>query len=211
MKKHIIILIPLFVYSSMLFSQVEKGKFYCAGFSNLGIDIGKTKFESSNGEISEYKYSEFNFSPSIGYFVIDKLVAGLLMDYEYYKNNNQNNDNNYKSTSFVIGPFAKYYFVDYKNIWPYAGFGIGFGSGKKIVNSKPLEEIKLSTFRIGGGATYFINENVGFDLFMGYNKNVDKVKYLDKDKKSLNSSDTDDDIYGEFKISVGVVVSFGEK
>lgn len=201
----------LFIFcSSMLFSQVEKGKWYVAGFSNLGIDIGKTKFESSNGVTSEYKYTEFNFTPSVGYFVIDKLAAGLFFDYQYYKNIDQDDKDEYKASSIMIGPFAKYYIMEYKKLWPYVGIGVGFGSGKSEVNGEEYEKYKMSTFMIGGGATYFLNDNVGFDLSLGYDRDVDKYKASTGGVKSTNSSDTEDDIYGAFKMSIGIVVSFGK-
>jgi outer membrane protein len=210
MKKQYIILMLLLLCSSLLFSQVEKGKWYIAGNSNLGLDIGKTKYESSNGITDEYKYTEFNFSPSAGYFVIDKLAAGLFIDYNYYKDINQADDDTWKSNSFIIGPFAKYYILEYKKLWPYVGVGVGFGSGKSELNGEEYEKYKMSTFRIGGGATYFLSENVGFDLFLGYNKDVDKSEIDEAGYKSSNSSDTSDDIYSAFKMSIGVVVTFGK-
>jgi len=110
----------------------------------------------------------------------------------------------------VIGPFAKYYIMEYKNIWPFAGLGVGFGSGKTVWNDSDPEKYKMSTFRIGGGATYFVNDNVGFDLFLGYNRDIEKYETNEGGYKSSNSSDTDDDICSAFKMSIGVVVTFGK-
>jgi outer membrane protein len=210
MKKQYIILMLLCICSSILFAQVEKGKWYLAANSNLGLDIGKTKYESSNGVNSEYKYTEFNFSPSAGYFVIDKLAAGLFIDYEYYKDIDQDDNDTWKENSFIIGPFAKYYIIEYKKLWPYVGVGVGFGSGKSESNGEEYEKYKMSTFRIGGGATYFLNDNVGFDLFLGYNYDVDKYENSEAGKKSSSSSGTSDYIYSAFKMSIGVVVAFGK-
>jgi outer membrane protein len=210
MKKQYIILMLLLLGSSTLFSQVEKGKWYVAGYSNLSLDIGKEKYESSNGgPTSEYKYTEFNFTPEAGYFIIDKLVAGLFMDYEYYKDEDTEDHDTDKNSSFIIGPFAKYYIMDYKNLWPYVGAGIGFGSGKSTWNTSDPEKYKEITFRLGGGATYFLNDNIGLDLFLGYNREVDKYE-INNAGKSANSSDTEDYIYSAFKMSIGVVVTFGK-
>lgn len=211
MKKHNIFILLLLFSSSVLFAQVEKGKWLLAGNTNLGLDIGKEKWESSDGGPAiEYKYTEFNFSPQAGYFVIDKLAVGLFMDFQYYKDVavDDNNDT-YKSSSFVIGPFAKYYIMEFNNLWPYVGAGIGFGSGKYAYYEEDPTKYKMSTVRLGGGATYFLNDNVGFDLFLGYNKDVDKYEYSEGDLKSANASDTNDDIYSSFKVSMGVVVTIG--
>lgn len=195
--------------SSMLFSQVGKGKYYIAGNVNMGLDIGKTKFESINGVKSEYKYSEFNLSPEAGYFVIDKLAVGVFFDYEYYKNTDQEDQDEFKSSSFIIGPFAKYYIIEFNKLWSYVGAGIGFGSGKTVFNDSDPEKYKMLGYRLGGGATYFLNDNVGFDLFLGYNADVTKNENSDA-VKSINASDTNDDIYSAFKMSIGVVVTFGK-
>jgi len=212
MKKQNIFLLLLLFSSSILVAQVEKGKWLFAGSSNLGLDIGKTKYESSDGINSEYKYTQFNFSPGVGYFVIDKLAAGLLIDYGYYKDINQDNNDEWKNTSFLIGPFAKYYIMEYKKIWPYVTAGIGFGSEKTTTTwdgGSNEEKAKILAYRFGGGATYFLNDNVGFELFLGYNHEVTKYE-SSEDVKSMSSSDTDDYLDGAFKMGVGVVVTFGK-
>lgn len=210
MKKQYIILLLLCFCSSIIFAQVGKGKWLVAGYSNLGLDIGKTKWEpSGGGSTSEYKYSEFNFSPEAAYFVIDKLAVGLFIDYEHYKSKATDGGDTWKSSSFIIGPLAKYYILEYKKLWPYAGFGFGFGAGKTVWGDSDPEKYKMFTYRLGGGATYFLNDNVGFDLFLGYNKDVSKYE-TSSDYKSMSSSETENDIYSALKLSIGIVVSFGK-
>jgi len=208
MKKRYTLLMFLFLCSSMLFAQVEKGKWAVGCNSNLGLDIGKTKYESSGGgPTSEYKYTEFNFTPYAGYFLIDQLAAGLFMDYEYYKDVDQSDDDYWKNTSFVIGPFVRYYIIEYKKLWPFVSAGIGFGSNKtSYTGISSDEKSKYMTYRFGAGATYFLNDNVGLDLFLGYNNSTTTY---DEEDKSMNSSDSKD-IDSGFKMSIGLIVSFGK-
>jgi outer membrane protein len=212
MKKQYIFLILLLFGSSILFAQVEKGKCYFAASSNLGIDIGKDKWKSSGGgPVSEYKYSQFFLHPEAGYFVIDKLVVGVFISYDYYKEKEQDNNYTWKNTSFTIGPFVKYYILEYKKLYPYVGAGIGFGSEKDTESWEGgSSEYKygLLTYRFGGGATYFLNDNVGLDLFLGYNHDVSKDKNTDEGK-SMNSTDSKE-LDGSFKVGIGVVATFGK-
>lgn len=210
MKKQYIFLLLLCLCSSIIFAQVSKGKWLISGTSNLGLDIGKTKWESSGSSpTTEYKYSQFNFSPEAAYFIINKLAVGLFMDFEFDKNKTTDGDDAWKSNSFIIGPLAKYYILDYKNLWPYVGIGMGFGAGKTVWGDSDPEKFKMFTYRFGGGATYFLNENVGFDLFLGYNKDISRYD-RSGGYKSTNSSDTEDDIYSSLKTNIGIVVSFGK-
>ncbi len=212
MKKQYIILLLLLLGSSIVFAQVEKGKCYFAATSNLGIDIGKYKWESSNGgSVTEYKYSQFFLHPEAGYFVIDKLVAGVFISYDYYKEAAQAETDTWKNTTFTIGPFVKYYILDYKKLWPYATAGIGFGTDKTTQGwdgGSSENKYGILIYRIGGGATYFLSDNVGLDLFLGYNHNVstDKNASVDKSMNSTHSKDID----GTFEMSIGIVATFGK-
>jgi len=208
MKKQYIVFLFLLFGSSMLFAQVEKGKWLLACYSNLGIDIGKYKWESSDGgDVTEYKYTQFNLTPMAGYFVIDKLAVGLFMDYQYYKDENVDNSSDlWKNKSFTIGPFAKYYILEYKGIWPYVGGGIGFGSGKSGYEDSE-HKWNILTYRVGVGATYFLTDNVGLDLSLGYN--YDAQKYDNSIEKSTNASDNKDYNSG-FKMGIGFIVTLGK-
>jgi outer membrane protein len=209
MKKQYTIILFLLFGSSMLFAQVEKGKWLMACSSNIGIDIGKYKWEANDGgEVSEYKYTEFNITPMAGYFVIDKLAVGLFMDYYYYKDEDVDNNDTWKNSSFVIGPFAKYYIMEYKHLWPFVGGGIGFGSGKTGYNDSDEAKYKILTYRLGVGATYFITDNVGLELLLGYNYDADKYESNDG-YKSTNAYDIKDYNSG-FKMSVGFIVTIGK-
>jgi hypothetical protein len=94
---------------------------------------------------------------------------------------------------------------------PYAegqvGFGIDnhkskYGSGGDW--SKSHESV--FTYRVGGGATYFINDIVGADLFLGYLH--DSYGYKDSSDGSRSSGSKS--IYGEFNMQIGIIVILGK-
>ena len=189
-------------------AQVEQGKWLVGGSSNLGLNFGKEKVKSGSTTTDYYKYSQFNLSPMIGYTVMDGLPVGLSLDFELstYKYSNNNIDKE-QYTTFGIGPFVRYYFGSMSGLMPYAEGRIGFGSqnNKTTNNSGTSNTNKSSDFnyRLGVGATHFIGNAVGIDLFLGYNHNQTTYK---------SNDGGDDTIYkdGSVMFKVGVIVMLGE-
>lgn len=212
MKKRFVILLLMLFGSSTLFAQVEKGKWFVAGYSNFGLDIGTNKYKSGGTTTENYKYSSFSFLPEAGYFVMDKLVTGLFIDFDRYTHKYDNGDKGF-DTKIIIGPFVRYYIMEYKKLWPYAEGRVGFGSEKWTNNNDSDYEEKWSYFttKLGAGATYFVTNHVGIDLFMGYDYDVwtDKSDYSNASKQASSESG-DKDKYGSFEMNIGVVVTIGD-
>lgn len=206
MKKQIVILFLLLFSSSLLIAQVEKGKWYIAAYSNFGLDMGTNKYKSGGTTTENYKYSNFNINPEVGYFVMDKLVTGLYID--LYRDAVKYDDGDKDITSqFIAGPFVRYYIAEFKKIWPYAEGRVGFGSQKQTNNYDSDYEPKFSYFttKLGGGATYFVTKHFGIDLFMGYDYDVwtDKTDYDGTTSESKNK-------YGSFEMNFGFVATIGK-
>jgi hypothetical protein len=192
-------------------SPATKGKLFLAGTSALDLNIGKQK-EKSGGSVvegSELSYMQLDFQPKAGYFVINNLVAGLFID--MYMSTNKDKDPNYgytqKETKFIIGPFARYYIPVCDKLIPFVEGQVGFGVDNyksKSVGSSDWSKSKESvfTYRIGGGATYFFNDIVGADLFLGYLH--DSYKY--KDTGGGERSSDSKYLYNDFVLQLGIVV-----
>ncbi len=191
----------------------EKGKWFLEGASRLGLSAGGSKSKSDGNVIdgSESKYFNFDIIPKAGYFFIDNLVGGLFMDFEI-KNDRSKDESGYnnKETIFVIGPFARYYIPICDKLLPYAEGQVGFGidNYKSKYGSGDWSKSKESvfTYRVGGGATYFINDIVGADLFLGYLH--DSYKFKDSGDGSRSSGSKS--VYGEFNMQIGIVVILGK-
>ncbi len=212
MKKNLSLIMLLLFLSSIAFAQVEKGKWFVAGYSNFGLDIGTSKYKSGGTTTENYKYSDFYFSPEAGYFVIDKLAAGLFLEFDRYTEKYDDGDKDF-DTKIIIGPFVRYYILEYKKLWPYVEGRVGFGSEKYTNNYDSDYKPKWSYFttKLGAGATYFVANHVGIDLFMGYDYDVwtDKSDYSNASKQVSSESESKDK-YGSFEMNIGVVVTLGK-
>jgi len=196
-------------------AQLDKGRYFIAGSNRLEFNKGtqKDKYDGEVDEDSKQSYFNFDFQPRIGYFFIDNLVGGVFMDVDIYSSKFKD-DNGYKvkGTTFILGPFARYYFPINDNLVPYAEAQIGGGvdNYKDTYNSGSEWETYNETvfaYRIGGGATYFFNDMIGADMFLGFSHESYKHKY---DESESRSDHTESVIYNEFMFQLGIVVLLGE-
>jgi hypothetical protein len=189
-------------------SPATKGKYLVGGASRLGFNLGVEKWISGSSE-SKTSYYNFDFMPKAGYFFIDNLAAGLFIDFNIYsykaKDEGMISD---KGTTFIIGPFARYYIPVCDKLVPFAEAQVGFGiDNYKSRYYSTSDWVKTNenviTFRLGGGATYFFNDIVGADLFLGFQH--DTYKYKDTGSGGERSSDSKIN-YNEFVMQLGIVV-----
>lgn len=171
MKKIVIVtslLLSVCVFQAA--AQTDKGDWMVGG--GFGFNTAK-------------RNTEINFSPSAGAFVINNLAVGgnLLIDY--------NKLGATKTTSFGIGPFVRYYFrQDNNNVAPILHTSFNFLSAKTTASG--FDDIKTNgiNFFFGGGAAFFLSQNVSIDALAGY----DYSKFKDAESSS------------GFKLSVGFQV-----
>jgi outer membrane protein len=212
MKKVLIISMMFFLASGITVkAQTEKGKFLVAGSNRLELNIGseKQKYDGDFVEGTKVSYFDFDFQPRAGYFFIKNLAAGLFMDVDIYsyKDEDENYGYTYKGTTFIIGPFVRYYIPVCDKLIPFAEGQVGFGiDNYKYQPNSGGDWTKTNegvfTYRIGGGATYFFNEMVGADLFLGFLHDSYKLKDDDNPERAASSKY----IYNEFIMQLGIVV-----
>lgn len=209
MKKALIFTIILLMASGITVkAQTEKGRSFISGSNRLELNIGGQKEKSGSDVIegSEVTYFDFDFQHRMGYTVIDNLVVGLFMNVDFYSYKSKETGGfSDKGTTFVIGPFARYYIHVCDKLIPFAEAQIGFGiDNYKYRYSSTADWSKTNegvfTYRIGGGATYFFNEFVGADLFLGF------LHEAYKNKEVAERSSDAKYIYNEVILQLGVVV-----
>jgi hypothetical protein len=187
-------------------TPTTKGKYFVAGSTGLEFNLGVEKQISGSGD---YKttYYDFDFLPRAGYFFINNLAAGLYMDLDIYgqkaKDEGMLND---KGTTFIIGPFARYYIPVCDKFIPFAeaqvGFGIDYYKSRYSSSASWMKsDQSVFTYRLGGGATYFFNDIVGADLFLGFNHDSYKYKNTSGDRSSDSKTK-----YNEFILQLGIVL-----
>jgi opacity protein-like surface antigen len=155
--KKITFLIFILSFFSQLHSQINKGAWLFGGTGTFS-SIKSSNDLGSNSEIST------QINGNAGYFLIDKLVAGLRPEilWDKFKTNSNSND---VSTQLSIGPFVRYYFLPSdQRVNFFAGAGYAYGTSK-VSNQNSLHSNSLS---LSGGPVIFLNTSVGLELFIGY-------------------------------------------
>jgi hypothetical protein len=213
MKKSLLACIFLLLGAGLAVqAQVEKGRYFIAGSNRLEFNNGtqKDKYDGEVDEDSKQTYFDFDFQPRVGYTFIDNLVGGVFMDIDIYSSKFKDGSGyEIKGTTFIIGPFARYYFPVSDKMLPYAEAQIGGGvDNYKDTYNSGGEWYKYNetvfAYRVGGGLTYFFNKTIGADMFLGFSHEAYKHKY--DESEASRSDHSESVIYNEFILQLGVVV-----
>lgn len=173
-------------------AQFSKGM-YMPGLSigTAFFNSGKTEYAPTSSNISGYtsntRSGGFNFTPGIGWFVTNSLVAGgrLLAEYNYDKSSDEQNNvtfrrNVYKTFDTGLDLFVRKYILAQGNLIPFGQVNISGGTGSSKSNGfvyasgyKETYSGKSSGdfFAKAGltlGVTKMLNEHAGIDLSAGY-------------------------------------------
>jgi hypothetical protein len=174
MKKTMLLLLFACFICTSSFAQLEKGNWLVGGSGSFT----SAKYKSS---LNSYVITNLNLSPSIGYFIANKLAGGLKPIYTYQVNDyNSGFSNNSEINELGISAFLSYYLL--KKTEPFNFFTqIGYGYLWQKYSSSNSEDSQ-DVFEISGGPVYFINQSIGINLFLGYSLAYDK-KNDSKQKK----------------------------
>jgi hypothetical protein len=145
MKKVSSVLIAIFFFSGWLSAQISKDDWMAGG--NLRINTAKNN-------------SQFEFSPSIGYFLMDGLAMGARLSYQMEKLGSNS------VSGLGFGPFARYYFGSEK-FFPFFEGAFDLSNRKYKTGTLTTTEQAFSLFG-GGGLAIFLNENVALEGMLGY-------------------------------------------
>ena len=105
--------------------------------------------------------SVFQFSPQVGYFIINNFAIGG----RFVVDHNKLGDD--RTTAIGAGPFARYYFLKAK-FRPFVAADMDFSSVKRKTGSTPSSTETAFNYFIGGGGAFFISDNVALETIMGY-------------------------------------------
>lgn len=154
------------------FASAQKGTWLVAG--NVGFGTSK-----SEAGVLENKNSYFNFSPKVGYQVTDHWTFGLELGVQGNKTTTESivsttpliiTSTETKTTSFSVGPFARYSMPISEIFGLYADMGAGIRS-QRVTNPGPLGDIKTTNDGFYAGITpaVFINvkKNFGLNVSIG--------------------------------------------
>lgn len=105
--------------------------------------------------------TQLGLNPTAGYFVMNNLAVGGTVNLAY----SQLGEN--KSTTFGIGPLARYYFGQ-RNVRPFINGEFTFQSVKFKSPTETNTENGVN-FLLGLGLAGFLNPNVALETIAGYN------------------------------------------
>lgn len=132
---------------------------------SLGFVKIKHKYGSDPAE-DAYKMTSYNFLPKAGYFVTDKLAAGLQAVVSGYTEKDLEYDETYKESTIGVGPFVRYWYPLDK-FYPYIEAESLFGT---VTESWYGDKEKSPLVMLGIliGAALPLSDNSTFDVAAGY-------------------------------------------
>src|SRR6266700_5564361 len=134
------------VYSAS--AQINQGQWMVGGNINFGSE-----------KQGNFKATHFNFSPGAGYFFINNLAGGLLINISSDKPDG-GAANNYT----LVAPFMRYYFLPTPlKVNIFTDVNVGFGSGKINGTSAGINQ-----FSISAGPAIFLNPHTAFEVSLFY-------------------------------------------
>jgi hypothetical protein len=143
----------VFSLSLTLNAQITKGNWLIGGDASFN---SSTTHDSDGNETG--RSSGIRVFPNIGYFFMDKFVAGLTPNLTYNSTRNGN-----KNCGYGIGPFARYYFLKPENrinIFVDANYIYFYSDSISSHNS---------SFTTKAGPALFFNDSVALEFTLSYN------------------------------------------
>jgi hypothetical protein len=166
----------LIVFSVAL-TPIVQGQFTDQGRFIIGSAVGFSSNKSttslpgqSTGNIVEPQNTQWNVSPSIGYFLLNNLALGIGLDYTSSSETRAGEEKT-KDSDLLFGPFARLYFpFGDKAFFLQSNFGFGnssdnFNDGTKVQNINT----NILAIGVGPGFTIFSNDAIGIEALVKYN------------------------------------------
>ena len=130
---------------------------------------GSVRFESVNEDYrpfnNTYKSNGFFISPAIGYFFINKMAAGLRIDFSSYHSKADSFETRSRSTA--VSPFVRYYFLPVaKKVNAFLDVGYLHSKTKWTFSNSPFYG-KSKGFQILAGPSIFLTGQIALEFTLG--------------------------------------------
>lgn len=147
---------------------------HLGGGNTAGLSFGSSW--SSNGTTSDKdKYTRWNLTPKVGYFIIDGLAAGLNINLR--GESSRGSDDKYSFSTTTFGPWVRYYAMQWTlcggRLIPFAEGKAAWGNYKDKYTSGSstyTDKESLSEYAIGPGLVLFIADYISLDMMIAYKK-----------------------------------------
>lgn len=201
-------------------AQVSKGTLMFGGSLGANVTMESTQKVTGAADVKTPGYTQWNFSPRIGYFVSDGLAVGLSLNVSSnHVYTQQSTDGtkyeNVMSSSLGVALFARKYKAITSNVFFHGQAAFGYSSGSYTERntdgtSSFKDGNKFTNTSIGinlsPGLTYFVSPKWGIDFslnnIIGYNMTATKTEVA-------NSTNTLETTGGNFSIGAGLTPTLG--
>lgn len=228
--KNLILFFIIIFNNIVIHAQTSKGNLITGG--SVDFNSSKNNFTyPDNGipnSVGENKYRSFNLTPSIGYFIVDKLALGVAVGVNSSEQRYKREDINgydetiYSSSAKSLGIFARKYFLNTKNLGFYAGLNLGAGPSKSSTkshnynNQESTSESKGVVVKaaLNGGLAYFPTPHIGLQAGItgiGWSMNKGKNTNSTTSEESTYNNNSFNLNLGSLALSIGVYYIFGCK
>jgi hypothetical protein len=192
--KHLMFILTLLAGGVYAGAQPVAGKFFVGGSFNLWASTDKSEFGGTT--VIDEKHFSFDLSPRVGYFLSDRLAAGIGLGFSNSVTQFPDDDPDKRTRSrFYFEPFLRYYLISGKaGIFAEASVGTYVGKDKIFYDTTTDEWNNFGIFAgVSPGVYYFISEKLAVEAWIGWiGIETDVNKYDDDDK----------DVYTEFRMSL---------
>lgn len=183
--KHILTALALFATINV-WAQTSKGSWMIGGGAKIQRQSNQSLFIDNNGVLtySTVHYGIIELSPTVGYFVKDRLMLGLhVQESRSWALTGPKN----RWHDFSFGPLARYYFPVAKKISVFPELAYLFSVRKTtydINGDKQTQQVKSSVIRGGIGVAWFVAPNIGIEGILAY-QNTDARNNKIGDKQDI--------------------------
>ena len=148
-------------------AQTDAGTVLLQGSTDLNFTSMSLSSYSVDGEDVELtddykedsKVSKFGLGVVGGYFLMDGLAAGLLVNYS------SSTEGEWTSSSMTFGPMVRYY-IGESGLWGQLSYGMG--SSKEEYDGDSSDGPKTSTLAFGAGYAIYLADNISFNPSLAY-------------------------------------------
>ena len=179
-------------------------------YLNFGSDLVSVGFSNVKykGNSADYvdpdvtSVTSINIQPKFGYFITNNFALGLDLSLGSSTIRPQSGGKN-TSTSFVVGPFVRYY-ISGSKIMPFFELNSQFGSSSynsDYMGSSSSSTSSLRSFGGGAGLAVKVGEKVTFDMMAVYNSWSEKAKENNPNNNRI--------VQGTLAFKFGFAILFG--
>ena len=197
-------------------AQTQSGNFFLGG--NINWDNSENETNDVNSSALGLRTNEqntLNAQTTIGTFVRDNLVLGLLVNYDNRKEESYYSENNsyslYKTKGISVGPFVRKFFPLSEKFSFYTQGNVGYGRSSNrqtsgSINQRNSSRSENNSFvaALKPGLVYFATNKFGLDL------SVQGLQYAaGKEKDSDNSFSRFDAGFNLPNLTIGLNLYLG--